>query len=135
VGLGTDFKSLFRAVELHDSRREVEAVSDRPTVAHIPVMSDAIEPVLSAKEWDDARNRVSELELRAARGQLESVIALANDELDDNDTRKITRKRIAMLRAAADIVDRESVTPSDDPLAIGLEQWADALESYLPPEA
>jgi hypothetical protein len=60
-----------------------------------------------------------------------AYIAIANAALPDSDPRKITREKIALLRIP------HLSTVDGDPAAYPTEElaaFADALESYLPPE-
>lgn len=72
-----------------------------------------------------------------------AVIALANAALPDSDPRKITRERIALIRELAELawlraksfkVAEPFATRNADRAKDDVLQFADALESYLPPE-
>jgi hypothetical protein len=113
-------------------------------------MSEKIEPALSAEEWKAGRfgdqsqfveiSGVGDLDVANEdrySGQVVDavkVIALANAALPDSDPRKITREKILLVRSA--IVHEPyagSSSPNPDGAA-ALQAFADALESYLPPE-
>lgn len=109
-------------------------------------MSDKIEPALSENAWIGGyhgrdvsivrardgilgNSRVG-LEVRSASiddpRDFAALIASFNDALDDSDSRKITREKIAMMRRAAwEVPDGWSGN-------LSLSDFADALESYLP---
>ena len=61
------------------------------------------------------------------------IIAVANNDLEDSDPRKITRHSVWIIRKLAD-----DMYDLMHPGALGFQrearQLADALESYLPPE-
>jgi hypothetical protein len=126
-------------------------------------MSGKIEPALTAGQWGPMPPRVANYTLsngaivhlgpreigiqdnwgEAAAAPLAAVIALANHALPDSDPRKITRTQINALRFAA-VALREKgekmlaagISPGiEDEQAFTVDKLADALESYLPPEA
>ena len=81
-------------------------------------------------------NEADALELIASfaeKGRAHAAMAVANDALSDDDPRKITREKIEMIRAAANSVADEVVEGSHR--VTDLRAFADALESYLPPES
>lgn len=105
-------------------------------------MSERIEPALSAESWRGVRSYEANY---GARGRCEAygdwvdteagMIAAYNDLLPDSDPRKITREKLAQVRAAlaqqhVDLSNDQWMTPEVRALATLLE----ALESYLPPE-
>lgn len=75
--------------------------------------------------------------------QIAKLIALANAALPDSDPRKITRERIAAIRARTDTepcrldhhgyCQAHGLDPEPCPVPV-LRLFAAALESYLPPE-
>lgn len=96
-------------------------------------MPDQIEPALTPSEWarvpehaahDGLQNAIA-IAVRARR--FPSVIALSNSTLPDNDPRKITPDRIKAMR---DCAEQLGLMGYDD---YGLQRFADALASYLPP--
>ena len=115
-------------------------------------MTDKIEPALTPKAWAsidrgddlpygygssvlDDLSVLDEEDIRAA-------IAYLNDRLPDADPRKITRQKIDALRRM--IAQSDYIPESDEGISDADGQWptislaesfADALESYLPPEA
>lgn len=94
-------------------------------------MSEKIEPALSAEEW--ARKREDGLDLyddfvSDRPGSGPRIIAAINDDLPDDDSRKITREWVIELRRVA------QAFPSLGELR-EIAAMADALESYLPPES
>lgn len=120
-------------------------------------MSDApkIEPALTAEEWEQRTYRsitgreFSHIEAQGVQlhdngvmvlvgldddrdinASPAALIALANAALPDSDPRKITREKIEHMKAIA-----ESIRPTtSNESHIGfLEEFATALESYLPP--
>lgn len=122
-------------------------------------MTDKIEPALSAEEWKKARdegathhdecfwldNRFSvsaslydgELIIATENGNSvgsidrpAALIALANAALPDSDRRKITREKIAVIRQCA----FDNLPYLAGAVAKAMVEFADALESYLPPE-
>lgn len=123
-------------------------------------MSDAIDPALDAEEWrvrrfeplsepalsvhddgdgiefvthDDSGRMTGKYKIEYwSPDDHAGVIALLNSGLPDTDPRKITREWVREIRGAA----RDYALP-DGFLHSGdvLNRIADALESYLPPEA
>lgn len=106
-------------------------------------MTEKIEPALTAEGWrlSSAAER-PEHALGSLRGlfpsdeyfdaaDLPAVIALANAALPDSDPRKITRERVAAIRTAAEGSRRHY---NAEPFANALRDFANALESYLPPD-
>lgn len=64
-----------------------------------------------------------------------ALIAVANAALPDSDPRKFTRATIAMLRRKADVFHPTPESPMLGRMRdTELDAFADALESYLPPE-
>jgi hypothetical protein len=69
------------------------------------------------------------------------LLALSNSALPDSDPRKITRKAVTLVRAAADALEHDSQDglrdgfdgAADANNAAALRVFADALESQLPP--
>lgn len=100
-----------------------------------------IDPALTAEEWGDVLG-----DPMLADGDVHTVarswimpdptpaqwIALANAMLPDSDPRKITREKLATIRHALDLLPR--VEQDDYADYSTAEAFADALESYLPPE-
>lgn len=101
-------------------------------------MSEKIEPALSADEWAEVEELRDPLatactilvDLIVAGGENAAAIALGNHLLSDDDPRKITREKIALLRA---IVENDAFTQGDQAPAGPEMTFLDALESYLPP--
>lgn len=95
-------------------------------------MDDRLAPALTPEGWADAAKYGVDI-LRAECGPIgyvkaAEVLALANHALPDSDPRKITRGVVEMmLRAAWDVPDGYSVN-------VSLANFADALQSYLPPD-
>lgn len=110
-----------------------------------------IEPALTARQWEDgayygadvtiwrvlpgvAGNTRLDIKVESAPMDNErdfaALIALANAALPDSDPRKLTPAKILLLREA---VRYFSTTPYRE-WSMGLAEFADALESYLPPE-
>lgn len=103
-------------------------------------MTDRIEPALSSEEWahamdEDVREGLAyEVTYLWGSSRPAATIALANAALLDSDPRKITRTKITLLREAA---DSHRAYDSIEPFhaeAKSLAEFANALESYLPPE-
>ena len=105
-------------------------------------MTPEIEPATSAEDWavhiEAARDAGLSLQAYLWAGQAypARTIALANAALPDSDPRKITRHHVERLRmVAATLHMRESGMAG--PMTIvsnELNEIAEALESYLPPE-
>lgn len=118
---------------------------------------EKIEPALTPHEWEDALDPdvrdglAHEKSYLWGRARPHAAIAILNAALPDSDPRKITRETVKMLRALA--VWQRSLTPAVTHIAIAsgertkgemraftgtaaadINQIADALESYLPPE-
>jgi hypothetical protein len=121
----------FRVTHVDESSITLEAMSEQK-----------IEPALSAKEWRDEMDFAGpSSELTRAVGvavlsrpkdpksALRALIALANHALEDDDPRKITRNLVHGLRQWATRLTLEGNGEEE------LNAIADALESYLPPEA
>jgi len=81
-----------------------------------------IPPALTPKEWEAAKTACF-----VRTGTLASVIAIANDELPDDDPRKITW---AMYDALCDV---KGSSESDVEASEIVDQLIDVLASYLPP--
>jgi hypothetical protein len=104
-------------------------------------MPEKIEPALSAKEWAHFMERhrdygeVGVPQMYIFEGYYGAQgVAVHNAMLDDSDTRKITREKILLVRSA---IVHEPYAGSSSPNPEGtaaLRAFADALESYLPPE-
>lgn len=82
-----------------------------------------------------------EQSVEVVTGALPALIALANAALPDTDPRKITREKVELIRdgvqqIAAAVDDMRPSTEKADAraLSVALGAFADALESYLPPE-
>ena len=108
-------------------------------------MSEKIEPALSAEGWeeflawagywiaDEVLTQVWPFTASPDNDALRpsvavpATIAVANQLLPDSDPRKITREKIQA------ILDVLGIVPSG-PVKAGVEAFAGALESYLPPE-
>lgn len=106
-------------------------------------MPEKIEPVLTEREWSGADLVDSALSVEggqivnSANGQEEDahiIIALANSVLPDDDPRKITREKLYRIYKAADFMNDRSTSPQRDADVSALLDFADTLESYLPPE-
>ncbi len=106
-----------------------------------------IPPALTPNEWRNVRShpleRVKFVELAERIGRSHAAIALENDALNDEDVRKLTPERVALIRWAAERVNAElaarvSSLTVDAARELAdrysdLVELADALESYLPP--
>lgn len=117
-------------------------------------MSDPTAPALSAEEWAKREFAEGDISFDATMGRftvvmdtwsdygstdrdvkrLPALIALANAALPDTDPRKITREMVAQLRRAADLMC-EAKWGVLEPEGNTVARIADALASYLPPEA
>jgi hypothetical protein len=119
-------------------------------------MTDRIEPALTAEEWkqrivgyledyEDGVPYVKDGEFGVGGdtyfGTVNPVqaIALANAALPDDDPRKITREWVIDIRDIADSLAGEIAewvgdSPRTEAQIARLRGYADALESYLPPE-
>jgi hypothetical protein len=85
-----------------------------------------------AEAGDDCNLTISDTEWQGA-DNLAALIALTNDALPDGDPRKITREWVRSIRTVADALEHNGYGSH---LAVPkLRAIADALESYLPPEA
>ena len=72
-----------------------------------------------------------QIDIRDAK-EFAAVIAMANVALADNDSRKLTRAHVKLLRRVAD--DNEVIPWGAGKTAITLlRQLADVIESYMPP--
>lgn len=119
-------------------------MSDEPRVA----------PALSAEEWAEWRKGDSDIGWAIAGVRVRNIaqlIAVANDSLEDDDPRKITRERIALLRMVVSMWDglgpdpiayerwRNDPTGSAQPMddyqgdRFDPSAFLDALAFYLPP--
>jgi len=107
-----------------------------------------IPPALSEHEWAQWRaHRLNPVTMRVeASGfptppaTLVKLIALMNDQLHDEDPRKLTRADAAMLRRAAEVIgaiesDDEATTRANGELFSQLHEHADVIESFLEPES
>jgi hypothetical protein len=99
-----------------------------------------IPPALTASEW--AKQEEGDLGGFRIVGRgidgphyLAVLIARANAALPDEDPRKIRREHVRLLRDAADALPEEgrATALGLDTNASRLHEFADALESYLPP--
>lgn len=135
-----------------------ETLDDSPGEDH--VITDKLEPALSAEEW---RQRERHFTVREFEGtvyfltdaggynveafvsgvaDLTATIALTNAALPDSERRKITREKIAHLRELVELANVDDAGPrgeswqSDELLSArtAVAEFADALASYLPPE-
>lgn len=107
-------------------------------------MSDTpkIAPALSAEEWRRALDNEFVMQDMAKRfatgreGTTAGMIALLNAMMRDDDPRKITRERVDLLRKAAEMIEIEyDARDNESYEVVTLRAFADALASYLPPEA
>jgi hypothetical protein len=114
-----------------------------------PVSDQKIEPALSVEEWADARDESGGVSESLAyevcylwgRARPAGTIAIANAALPNKDPRKITRAVVANVTFAARALDGAALVA--DPILrmeisatqLALRALADALQSYLPPEA
>lgn len=92
-------------------------------------MSEKIEPALSPEEWSEAIRNPIQWGINGDEPHITvQQIAVANAALPSGDPRKITREKVEMMRRAAwNVPDGYSGN-------LALSEFADALESYLPPE-
>ena len=124
-------------------------------------MSDAAEreteidipPALTPNEWANITKLTADalrryVDLSQEVGRPHAAIAILNDELHDEDPRKLTRAHVALLRRAAELIGRPSAlrqfaAPSDAAPTVAavvaqgefysqLLELADVIESYLP---
>lgn len=104
-----------------------------------------IPPVLSETAWRTLRARhvseydptsissgVAAVQALTAR-EIPQVIAAANDRLPDDDQRKITREKVALMRYAIGLAVG-NMGGDEAPDAVSATAFLDALASYLPPE-
>jgi hypothetical protein len=98
-------------------------------------MPEKIEPALSKMQWaeliDDIADGSPARMYLFERLEDAGAVALGNFLLPDSDSRKITREKIDLLRMAR---IEESEGLDDLEATAALQAFADALESYLPPE-
>ena len=95
-----------------------------------------IQPALTAEEWAEWRDEVRELGTDNALSQwgenceAETVVAVANDALPDDDARKITSGDLDMLTSACwELEDSRKQAHAD-----ALRVLRDRLAALLPPE-
>ena len=102
-------------------------------------MADRIEPAASPHEWQVfLANGMDQLMPRYfAQCDHPSFIAKHNAALPDSDRRKITREWVTALRQIAQAIEDADVMETEVPPehAPVLRAFANALESYLPPES
>jgi hypothetical protein len=70
-------------------------------------------------------------------GDLAALIALANAAMNDEDPRKFTREHVVALRSATEELARDYDAVATDARSARaglLDDLADAIESFLPPE-
>lgn len=103
-----------------------------------------IEPAVTSEQWarhSDTFRRVWMIEA-VDEQDFAALIALANAALKDDDPRKITREKVRLVRELADLawlraksfkIAEPFATQNADRARAEVEQFADALESYLPP--
>lgn len=97
-------------------------------------MSEKIEPALTSQQWAEVESYDGPLFYDEAiqncpPESLPYLIALANAALPDSDPRKITREKVDALRIT--LLNKGSAFGKGFGL---VNQIADALSSYLPPE-
>lgn len=124
-----------------DFERAGRELPKRMEAALLRELTGKIEPALSAEEWKRFRERFQMYEEMGTPDMYKfegyfgaQGVAVHNATLDDSDPRKITREKIATMRRA---VVHEPYAGSSSPNPEGtaaLRAFADALDSYLPPE-
>jgi hypothetical protein len=109
---------LLRATKNHGQFAIItlEGGNDQEIGAFDADVADTIEAEDVGRQRDDAKRNAA-------------AIAALNDELPDDDRRKITREKIELLRGAVWLTEMDTA----EQVAANV-RFLDALESYLPPE-
>lgn len=97
-----------------------------------------IEPALNAEQWQSVKaDHATALTMTLIAGgnfpEWGKLVAIANDALADDDPRKFTREWVDVLRTAAVSLDPNFY--AGERVEQRVQAFADALASYLPPEA
>lgn len=126
ISLGGPHPMARRVIDTMRKTTGVSNVSRDPEPPRFPV-----EPALAPTEWQfiDRDTAGDDIErLVQGEGRYDAAIAIANIRLSEDDPRKIT---VAKIKAMRDCAEQLSLEGYDD---YGLQRFADALESYLPPK-